>query len=293
MANAGEFPKVDGDIIYRDDYNLVRQSVENTLSGFWGSTFSAPPLAGNPTITAAGVQLLINDINKAYTHITGSNSSLPAPTSGLIIDNQLWSDMAVAAQYIDTNKLEIGPGQFADSTVTWTLLGGWNGQYGPYWRDLTWSSAAAATNFFATGGRIFLGATSADSNGSAKSTDWATNIIGAMPTQVYDYNKWIVGTDVTVTEFGNQAQYTENYLRLNITKISSTRLRLSWVFDDADTGDQTGLGAAVDENVGLTVNINSTVRSSTGVIVGPAVSFEPLVDNTPPPPPPPPPPPFE
>jgi hypothetical protein len=76
MANAGEFPKVDGDIIYRDDYNLVRQSVENTLSGFWGSTFTAPALAGNPTITAAGVQLLINDINKAYTHITGSNSTL-------------------------------------------------------------------------------------------------------------------------------------------------------------------------------------------------------------------------
>ena len=68
MANAGEFPKVDGDIIYRDDYNLVRQAVENVLSGWWGSTFSAPPLAGNPTITAAGVQLLIDDINKAYTH---------------------------------------------------------------------------------------------------------------------------------------------------------------------------------------------------------------------------------
>ena len=95
MANAGEFPKVDGDIIYRDDYNIVRQAVENVLSGWWASTFSAPPLAGNPTITAAGVQLLIDDINKAYTHITGSNSSLPAPSAGLIIDNQLWSDMAV------------------------------------------------------------------------------------------------------------------------------------------------------------------------------------------------------
>lgn len=281
MANAGEFPKVDGDIIYRDDYNLIRQAVEDVLSGWWLSTFTATAIVGNPVITAAQLQLLINDINKAYTHITGSNSSLAIPGQGAVIENELWSSLATAAQYIETNKLEIGPGQYADVTTTYTRVGPWNGQVVIY-RDVSFASTAEASQFFKTGGRVLLTASSANSDGSSKSSDWAVQIVGAFPQQVYGYNQWIAGTTLSHTEYGNDAKYAENYIALTITKINSTTLRYQWDINDADTGDQTGLGAAVDENVGLDVSMNITTRTSTGAITATAPTVGAIVDITPP-----------
>ena len=73
--------------------------------------------------------------------------------------------------------------------------------------------------------------------------------MNAIATQTYGNTQWDAGTNISVTEYGNVTQYLENYCQINITKSSTTVLSISVILNDADVGDQTGIGAAQDENV--------------------------------------------
>jgi len=62
--------------------------------------------------------------------------------------------------------------------------------------------------------------------------------------------------------------YAENYWQVNATNTSSTVITIEQIFNDADTGDQTGTGPAVDENVdrALTVNVGE-LRATTSLTI--------------------------
>jgi hypothetical protein len=76
MAGAGVFPKVTGDTIYYQDYNAIKSVIDGVVSTYYGNAITSSAVTTGQSISAAQMDLLRADINKAYTHITGSNSAI-------------------------------------------------------------------------------------------------------------------------------------------------------------------------------------------------------------------------
>ena len=74
MATAGSFPKVAGDVIYAADYNAIKSVIDGVVSTYYGNAVTSSAVSQGTVISAAQMDLLRADINKAYKHITGSNS---------------------------------------------------------------------------------------------------------------------------------------------------------------------------------------------------------------------------
>jgi hypothetical protein len=248
MAGSGEFPKVTGDVIYANDYNTIRNIAVGVVNTFYGNSVSSSAVVQEAQITAAHMDNLRLDIDKAYTHITNGNSGIADKAQGDSITHQDWNAYKTAADYIETNKLTVHPSQEQSFVNNGSITAAWNGQRF-YTVRYTWSSAAQADYFFNAGGRFVIDVSADGSTGTSKDNDWQNNILNAIPTQTYTRTNWVNGTNISVTDFGNVTQYVENYCRITATKQNSTTLDITVEINDADVGDKTGTGPAVDENV--------------------------------------------
>ena len=252
MASAGVFPKTaTSDIIYQADYNAIQSVIAGVVSTYYGNAVSSSQLSGNPTITALAVQQLIADIAKAYRHIAGDLFSPGfTPTVGQTITAAQFNVLKETADFCEANKNSVaaGFGQLSTIVNSTAITDPWNGNH-QWTYTYTWPSAEAANYWFNAGGFFLVDVSGNGSTGSSKDADWQDNILNAIPSQTYGNTQWDAGNNIDVIENGNVSQYTENFARILIVKTSSTILTITVIINDADTGDQTGLGAAVDEAV--------------------------------------------
>lgn len=266
MATAGNFPKVAGDTIYAADYNAIQSVIAGVVSTYYGNALSSSQISGTPTIYPAEWDNLRTDINKAYKHITGSNSAINDLAQGGLIYKDDVNAYKVAADYCETNKNTVyAATQLASAAVSTSLTSAWNGSH-TWTYTFTWGSADAANYWFNAGGYFVVDVSGSNSSGSSKDNDWQNDILNAIATQTYGNTQWDAGTNIDVYEYGNNSKYTENYCRIYITKTSTTVLTISVTINDADTGDQTGTGPAEDENVTTDAAASITRYYSTDAI---------------------------
>lgn len=249
MAGAGVFPKVAGDIIYYQDYNAIKSVIDGVVSTYYGNAVTSSAVSQGTVISAAQMDLLRADINKAYKHITGSDSTInDLAATGLIYKDD-WNAYKTTADYCETNKNTVfAATQLGNAVLSTSLTAAWNGAH-TWTYTFTWPDAASANYYFNAGGYFVVDVSGSNSSGSSKDNDWQNAILNAIATQTYGNTQWDAGTNISVTEYGNVTQYLENYCQINITKTSTTVLTISVILNDADAGDQTGTGAAVDESV--------------------------------------------
>jgi hypothetical protein len=266
MAGAGVFPKVTGDTIYYQDYNAIKSVIDGVVSTYYGNAVTSSAVSQGTTISAAQMDLLRADINKAYTHITGSNSAINDLATGGIIYKDDWNAYKTAADYCETNKDTVyAATQLGNAVLSTSLTAAWNGSH-TWTYTFTWGSVAEANYYFNAGGYFVVDVSGSNSTGTPKDNDWQDNILNAIATQTYGNAQWDAGTNISVTEYGNVTQYLENYCQINITKTSTTVLTITVILNDADVGDQTGIGAAVDESVNTDAAASITRYFSQGAI---------------------------
>jgi len=266
MAGAGVFPKVTGDTIFFQDYNAIKSVIDGVVSTYYGNAITSSAVSQGTTISAAQMDLLRADINKAYTHITGSNSAINDLATGGVIFKDDWNAYKTAADYCETNKDTVfAATQLGNAVLSTALTAAWNGLH-TFTYTFTWPDAASANYYFNAGGYFVVDVSGSNSSGVPKDNDWQNDILNAIATQTYANAQWDAGTNISVTEYGNVTQYLENYCQINITKTSTTVLTISVILNDADVGDQTGTGAAQDENVGTDAAASITRYFSQGAI---------------------------
>ena len=272
MAGAGVFPKVTGDTIFFQDYNAIKSVIDGVVSTYYGNAITSSAVSQGTTISAAQMDLLRADINKAYKHITGSNSAINDLATGGVIFKDDWNAYKTAADYCETNKDTVfAATQLGSAVLSTSLTAAWNGAH-TWTYTFTWGSVADANYYFNSGGYFVVDVSGANSSGSSKDNDWQNSILNAIATQTYANAQWDAGTNISVTEYGNVTQYLENYCQINITKTSTTVLTISVILNDADVGDQTGTGPAVDESVTTDAAASITRYFSQDAITAPAVT---------------------
>lgn len=275
MAGSGVFPKTATlDIIYQADYNLIQSTIAGVLSTYYGQSMLSSQLSATPVISASQWDLLRQDINKCYKHITNADSTiLDVDPQDIILAGDA-NAYKVAADYCETNKATVNAAQLTSNVDSDSITAAWNGTR-TFKMSYTWSSANAANYWFNLGGYLVVDLSGSNAI-SSKDIDWRDNILNAIATQTYTRTNWVNGTNIDVTEYGNNAVYSENYARIVCTKVSSTQLDISVIISDVDSGDQTGTGAPVDENVDTDVAASVTRYSSYDSIVAPSISATPV-----------------
>ena len=269
MATAGNFPKVTGDIIYLADHNAIQSVIAGVVSTYYSNSIGSSQLSGTPVVSAAQMDLLRLDLDKAYKHITGSITTLTDLALGNLISKDDFNAYKTAADYCETNKATVHPTQESSVVNNTSLTDAWNGSH-TWTYTYTWASAALAQQWFNCGGRFVVDVSGDGSTGSSKDIDWQDNILNAIPTQTYGKTQWDAGTAVSVSESGNTSQYVENFCQITFTKVSTTELSISVILNDADTGDKviadTGggpFGTAIDEDVNT--NAYASITSYTSI----------------------------
>lgn len=276
MAGSGVFPKTSTvDVIYQGDYNTIQSVTAGVLGTFYGQSLVSSQVSGNPVITAAQWDLLRQDINKAYRHITNANSSInDVNVQDLILAGDA-NAYKTAADYCEANKTTAHPSQLTTTVVSTSLTTPWNGLRTWTYRA-TWADANSADYWFNLGGYFVVDVSGSNADpASPKDVDWQDNILNAIPSLSYTRTNWVAGLGIGVFEYGNVGVYGENYCQITMTKINSTTLDISVILNEADAGDQTGIGPAVDEDVNTDAAASITVYSSFDAIVAPAFNFVP------------------
>jgi hypothetical protein len=279
MAGSGVFPKTATlDIIYQGDYNTIQSTIAGVLSTYYGQTMLSSQLALQPVIAASQWDLLRQDINKCYKHITNADSTiLDVDPQDIVLAGDA-NAYKVAADYCETNKATANAAQLTSNVVSDSITVAWNGTR-TFKTTYSWPSAAVANYWFNLGGYFSIDLSGSNAV-SSKDIDWRDNILNAIPTQTYTRANWVTPTNIDVYEYGNNAVYSENYARIVCTKVSDTQLDISVIVSDVDSGDQQNAsptpGPAVDENVDTDVAASITKYSSFDSIVAPAVTVTPV-----------------
>jgi hypothetical protein len=269
MAAAGEFPKVTGDIIYAADYNAIRNIAVDVVATTYGNSISSSAVAGGTVVSADQMDLLRGDVDRAYRHITNAVSGIADLATGGSITHTDWNAYKTAADYISTNRYSVHPSQLTTDVQSQTLAAGWNGDH-IFWRRYTWPSNAARDYWFNAGGSFLVGVAGSGSDGSSKANDWQNNILEAIADQTYNRSNLLGTANFNVTEYGNVAQYTENYCDISFFNLSLTEFEIRVRINDVDTGDQTGTGPGIDENVGCNAGVSIIMYSSFDAITSTA-----------------------
>ena len=284
-----------GSLVLATDYNNIQTTVSNVLgtgsgnSGY-GQALDSSSKSTSDLIDADDINILYTDIQKAHTHQQGSASSLIAQvtTADVIEANngvsfKGWTQYQTAANLIQTDRLTANAGQMTATAAktTETKAAGWNGSNNQI-VTVTFASADARRYFFNSGGEIRISASVA-AGGNTKSVDWATMCssvgtikiaegsitkTGASGTLYGSYDEGTIpGSSTKIMDRAGSGNYAENRWELYATNTSSTVITIENRFNDNDTGDQTGTGAAVDENVDRELTVNVGELRATGANV--------------------------
>lgn len=168
-----------------------------------------------------------------------------------------------------------GTGGSASLSHTFTVT------FGGYTQgSLTVSAADHARCFFNAGGSIQISASRTGTAATTKDTDWtnmlsgfgnlsfgatassvsgSVNSPGSITTTRGFFNLTVGAAAVSLlTQASSVTQYAENRYIVTVSRPTTNTIAFNITFQDNDTGDQTGLGPAVDETV--TGTLTSTCR---------------------------------
>ena len=295
-------------IIRATTFNNLRATVDavvgngSTNSGY-GQNLASQTVSVGDLVRADDLNNLFADIRTAYRHQNGGD-----PTAGqlqevntgelIYLDDTTnfkgWDQYEALANNITANKLVADPSslQQFNSTVTKSRTSNWNGQI-EHRFNMSFTSEDEARHFFNSGGTLKI-ATSITGGSGSKTTDWRDNILGnASGTITINYNEttksgtegtttaqgWFdfnIGQNYTVysqMNGGGQAQYAENDYYIVVQKTSTSNLYVRVILNDEDSGDQTGSGAAQDEDVNGTLTASIQYQRAVNNVVGPDPAF--------------------
>ena len=257
----------------RSGINLVMGTPTGTgtaAAGYNQATTSSAVSPGD-SITAAAWDALRTDVTKAYTHQVGSAPTLTNVGVGTDITKTIHDQLETVVNFVKnaSNRFTIATNQRSLQSASYKRIDNWNGTQ-IHDVQFSWANANAVKGFFNAGGQIIINTTLGYSGSEAKTLDWKSMLdkpvlIGA--NDVTKMTSWTGGTivsdgyyDITtsaryiVTDTGTNP-YSENDYQIEVRAITNG-LRFRAILRDDDTGDQTGVGAAVDENVkGITYGI--------------------------------------
>jgi hypothetical protein len=285
--------------IMADEYNAVRTKVKGivetgTGDKGYGGTMSSSDVQKGDMITELQFDNLRGDIDKAVRHQTGLVSALTNVSSGTVI---YWATLVsydLKADEITTNRDNVYTGATTGSYVkqldvvnggSTTLSSGWgvnasNQTKGTQSYNITFTTSDKARYFFNSGGYLKL-TFSRNSPGSpnTKTVGWQ-GIIDNMQTQAFTFDKTkyrqgVAGTTTvwSYTKNDTTNPYQENYGYMRFKYVDSTTIGVSIQLIDVDTGDQTGIGPAVDETVGIDITAGLEYRKSIDQFVAETPTF--------------------
>ena len=137
------------------DWNPLVSSLQTVLSS-WGGTYSSYAVDNTRKVDHADWNAMVADINKGYTHISGSNSSLSTVATGTRITQANLTNAAAAVNYIVTNRYYAAAASYTLSTLydSGTLaFSPWSSYYTVTW-NLNWGSALQYQLFWNNGGYL-------------------------------------------------------------------------------------------------------------------------------------------
>lgn len=269
-----------GATIYADDYNRMQTKVAailgqgggvNGADYGYGQTLTSSQVVSsgsNPgsgdLVTAQQLNDLRLDILKCWLHQTGDTfplaevaitdvvtaGSSSSALSGTI--NKNYNDYIWAVNTIDTNRLQANPATMALQVDAATQsYSDWN-NFRVNDVTVTYNDPNARRYFFNTGGEIRLSSSHVGSStAGTKSYNWQQILANAGVISITSSDvDSLTSAPVTIYEgHGSGSVYAENYYKVQASSPNDSQLMFKIIFHDVDTGDQTGVGAAVDENV--------------------------------------------
>ena len=229
----------------------------------YGQSVTSVPLSVGDKVQATHLQALFTDINKCILHQTGSATSN--------ISKKGWIQFETEATTAETNRLNNSSGNFtAADKLTIQRTSAWGGSPDTINATFTvvFASADIKRNYFNAGGEIRITLALTGGSGS-KGTSW-TNLFTAEGTVKFGRTATSrTGSAGDTTSIGNvdmtgthqqifqhdvgSGVYGENDFNITARDNNTTPLEFIITVNDDDSGDQTGTGGPVDENVGGTL----------------------------------------
>ena len=255
----------------------------NSSSGY-NQSISAPAVGVGTSITASQWNNLRGDIRKASAHQTNSAVALTTVDTDTGITATIHNEFETALATVTSNRFALATGQSTLATARTKTRTQWNSTE-THDVQLTWANAPTFKAFWNAGGTVNVVSGLSYTGSEAKTLDWKSLVNDAKHvsinytsayangggsqgtitnTGMYDLNT--NGTEVKIFQDGGTNPYSENDYQVFIRYITNG-IRVRVVFRDDDSGDQTGSGAAVDENVKGTLTSAITVRRATGTNV--------------------------
>lgn len=276
-----------GQKIEATDYNSIQNKIAGILgvgsgtSGY-GQSVSSAAVAASNKINLSGWLNLRADLRTAREHQLGTGTvstgsatdgaNLLVPATSIVITEALRNQYDLFADTVVLNKFLLGaPGQFSTETViTFSKSGAWNSTISNV-ITISGSTSGAGTAdnmrfFFNAGGSFQLQSSRNGPSAGAKDDAWTTMLSqAAIVTMNYNTTTYS-GSNGTVYSIGynslttsNQlifgkpapaGNYAENdYFIYARKSANGADVIFTLQYQDDDTGDQTGLGPPVDENV--------------------------------------------
>jgi len=290
-----------GTTINETHYTTLRSGINTVMGTPTGSGngsagynvgITAPAVSVGTKVLASDWNDLRGDIRKASAHQTNSAVALTTVDTDTDITAAIHNEYESALATVTSNRFTMANAQSTLSTARTDTKTNWNGTQ-IHDVQLTWGSANAFKAFWNAGGTVKVTSSLSYSGSEAKTNDWkslvndakhvAINYTSAFAdgggsqgtitnTGMYDLNT--NGSEVKIFQDGGTNPYSENDYQIFIRYITNG-IRVRVVFRDDDSGDQTGSGPPVDENVKGTLTSNIYYRRATGsnvAVTAPSVS---------------------
>ena len=279
-----------GTSINETHYTTLRSGINTVMgtptgsgdtSAGYNQSISAPAVGVGTSITALQWNNLRGDIRKASAHQTNSAVALTTVDTDTGITSTIHNEFETALATVTSNRFAQATNQSTLATARSKTKTDWNAVQ-IHDVQLTWADANAFKAFWNAGGVVSVVSGLSYTGSETKTTDWkalvneakdvsinytsayatGTGTQGTITnTGMYDLNTG--GTEVQIFQDGGTNPYSENDYQIFIRYITNG-IRVRVVFRDDDVGDQTGTGAAVDENVKGTLTSQVQVRRATG-----------------------------
>jgi hypothetical protein len=286
-----------GDTITAAQYNGLQSRIDTIMgvgssTNGYGQVLTSSQVSAGETVTAAQMDALRTDLNKANNHQIGSNALvgniavgqlIGEDASGPDVDNltvtdEGFNDYDTAVGVIETNKLVLDSGNSSvEPATTSSRSTNWNGTITHVF-TVTFADSDSRRHFFNSGGEIRFSANLSGQSGS-KSDNWST-LLSNMGTIKFNYTETVstgtgsgttignydlTGTYQTIFDKTGSGNYVENDYNIAARADSTTVLRFRIQFRDDDSGDppitplpKGATPGGVDEDVNG--NLSSTVQ---------------------------------
>jgi len=270
---------------------------DDTNAYGWNLTPASSNVAVGDKVTAADWNNLRTDIVNTYDHISNSTTTSPAIatlSAGDQITAAQYNNMETISAFNYANRFTAHSTHLTSSTgLSATLTATWNGTK-TLSITATWTSKTHKLQFWNAGGIFRFSFSGANAGAGNKDQDWlgALNGFGTAdltgnsvsttgPASIVydtrDFYYYLGNSDASTIRTMIKmdladvnpaySQYDENYIRVRAYHVSDTQMTFQLQVVDADTGDQTGAGPAVDEDVTVDVTGTLTVLTPNSNVV--------------------------